>query len=174
MTNIKSIIKYHKMISHPEGGYYVEVFKNKHISHIYFLLEGHQYSHWHRITKNETLHFYSGSPLKIYTSEDGDTTIIEDIPSKFVTYPVIDKKKLKENAFNTNWGKNNSLNINPKNLIWKQSEGNKKSEQSLKAFLKSPLRGVSRKKKAENLVENLEENLVKKREVNPKNPKNNY
>ena len=25
MTNIKSIIKYHKMISHPEGGYYVEV-----------------------------------------------------------------------------------------------------------------------------------------------------
>ena len=83
-----------------------------------------------------------------YTSEDGDTTIIEDIPSKFVTYPVIDKKKLKENAFNTNWGKNTSLNLNPENLIWKQSEGNKKSEQSLKAFLKSPLRGVSRKKKS--------------------------
>ena len=72
MTDIKSIIKYHKMIPHPEGGYYAEVFKSKDVSHIYFLLEKHQYSHWHRITKNETLHFYSGSPLLIYTSKDGD------------------------------------------------------------------------------------------------------
>ena len=82
MTNIKSIIKYHKMISHPEGGYYVEVFKNKDMSHIYFLLEGHQHSHWHRITKNETLHFYSGSPLKIYTSENGDELQTNEIGSK--------------------------------------------------------------------------------------------
>ena len=82
MSNIKSIIKYHKMISHPEGGYYVEVFKNKDISHIYFLLEEHQHSHWHRITKNETLHFYSGSPLKIYTSEDGEEFQTNEIGSK--------------------------------------------------------------------------------------------
>jgi predicted cupin superfamily sugar epimerase len=59
------------MIPHPEGGHYVEVFKNKDVSHIYFLLEGHEHSHWHRITKNETVHFYSGDPLEIYTSEDG-------------------------------------------------------------------------------------------------------
>ena len=59
------------MIPHPEGGYYVEVFKNKDVSHIYFLLEANQHSHWHRITKNETLHFYLGSPLIIYTSKDG-------------------------------------------------------------------------------------------------------
>ncbi len=72
MTDIKSIIKHHKMIPHPEGGYYAEVFKSKDVSHIYFLLEKHQHSHWHRITKNETLHFYSGSPLLIYTSEDGE------------------------------------------------------------------------------------------------------
>ena len=82
MTDIKSIIKYHKMVSHPEGGYYVEVFKNKDISHIYFLLEKHQHSHWHRITKNETLHFYSGSPLKIYTSKDGNEFQINEIGSK--------------------------------------------------------------------------------------------
>ena len=82
MTNIKSIIKYHKMISHPEGGYYVELFKNKDMSHIYFLLEGYQHSHWHRITKNETLHFYSGSPLKIYTSEDGEEFQTNEIGSK--------------------------------------------------------------------------------------------
>ena len=82
MSIVNSIVDYHKMIPHPEGGYYVEVFKNKDISHIYFLLEKHQHSHWHRITKNETLHFYSGSPLKIYTSEDGDQFQTNEIGSK--------------------------------------------------------------------------------------------
>ena len=72
MDIVKSLIEYHKMIPHPEGGHYVEVFKNKDVSHIYFLLEGHEHSHWHRITKNETVHFYSGDPLEIYTSEDGE------------------------------------------------------------------------------------------------------
>ena len=71
MSIVKSLIEYHKMIPHPEGGHYVEVFKNKDVSHIYFLLEGHEHSHWHRITKNETVHFYSGDPLEIYTSKDG-------------------------------------------------------------------------------------------------------
>ena len=72
MSIVKSLIEYHKMIPHPEGGHYVEVFKNNDVSHIYFLLEGHEFSHWHRITKNETVHFYSGDPLEIYTSEDGE------------------------------------------------------------------------------------------------------
>ena len=72
MSIVKSLIDYHKMIPHPEGGHYVEVFKNKDVSHIYFLLEGHEHSHWHRITKNETVHFYSGDPLEIYTSKDGE------------------------------------------------------------------------------------------------------
>ena len=67
-----NLIKKLKMIIHPEGGHYVEVFKNKDVSHIYFLLEGHEHSHWHRITKNETVHFYSGDPLEIYTSKDGE------------------------------------------------------------------------------------------------------
>ena len=72
MSIVKSLVEYHKMIPHPEGGHYVEVFKNKDVSHIYFLLEGHEYSHWHKITKNETVHFYSGDPLEIYTSKDGE------------------------------------------------------------------------------------------------------
>jgi len=72
MDTIKSLIKSHKMIPHPEGGHYVEVYKNKDVSHIYYLLEGHEYSHWHRIKKNETIHFYSGDPLEIYTSKDGE------------------------------------------------------------------------------------------------------
>ena len=72
MSIVKSLVEYHKMIPHPEGGHYVEVFKNKDVSHIYFLLEGHEHSHWHRITKNETVHFYTGDPLEIYTSKDGE------------------------------------------------------------------------------------------------------
>ena len=82
MNIVKSLINQHKMIAHPEGGHYVEIFKNKHVSHIYFLLEQHEYSHWHRITKNETLHFYLGSPLLIYTSEDGTEFNTNEIGSK--------------------------------------------------------------------------------------------
>ena len=72
MEFVKSLIEQHKMIPHPEGGHYVEVFKNKDVSHIYFLLQGHEHSHWHRITKNETVLFYTGDPLEIYTSKDGE------------------------------------------------------------------------------------------------------
>ena len=82
MSIVKSLIEYHKMIPHPEGGHYVEVFKNKDVSHIYFLLEDHEHSHWHRITKNETVHFYSGDPLEIYTSEDGEEFETNQIGSK--------------------------------------------------------------------------------------------
>ena len=45
MSIIKSLIEYHNMEPHPEGGHYVEVFKNKDVSHIYFLLEEHEHSH---------------------------------------------------------------------------------------------------------------------------------
>ena len=82
MSIIESLIKFHKMIPHPEGGHYVEIFRNKDVTHIYFLLEKHEHSHWHRITKNETLHFYSGSPLKIFTSKDGEEFQINEIGSK--------------------------------------------------------------------------------------------
>ncbi|MFL2897659.1 MAG: cupin domain-containing protein [Candidatus Pelagibacter sp.] len=82
MSIVNTLIELYKMNPHPEGGYYAEVFKSKDISHIYFLLEEHQHSHWHRIAKNETLHFYSGSPLIIYTSEDGEEFQVNEIGSK--------------------------------------------------------------------------------------------
>ena len=59
------------MISHPEGGHYVEIFKNDNVSQIYYLLKKSEKSHWHRLTKNEILHFYSGDPLEVFTSNDG-------------------------------------------------------------------------------------------------------
>ena len=39
---IKSLIKDHNMEPHPEGGHYVEVFRNDNVTHIYFLLEEHE------------------------------------------------------------------------------------------------------------------------------------
>ena len=78
---IKSLIKDHNMEPHPEGGHYVEVFRNDNVTHIYFLLEEHEKSHWHRITKTETLHFYSGSPLNVYTSKDGVNFQVDEIGS---------------------------------------------------------------------------------------------
>ena len=45
-------------------------------------LQKNEWSHWHRLTKNETLHFYKGDPLIIYISKDGidysSVTIGED------------------------------------------------------------------------------------------------
>ena len=59
------------MVRHPEGGHYVEILKNENISQIYYLLKKNEKSHWHRIKKNEILHFYLGDPLEVYTSKDG-------------------------------------------------------------------------------------------------------
>ncbi len=66
-----NLIKKLNMISHPEGGHYVENFKNENVSQIYYLLKRNEKSHWHRLTKNEILHFYSGDPLEVFTSNDG-------------------------------------------------------------------------------------------------------
>ena len=75
MNNSNEIIKKLKMIPHPEGGYFVESFRDKSnaVSLIYYLLKKNQMSHWHRLTKNEILHFYQGDPLDISISCDGKT-----------------------------------------------------------------------------------------------------
>ena len=71
MSNAESIIKDLNLEPHPEGGHFVECFKTESISVIYYLLKKNEKSHWHRLNKNENLHFYKGDPLMIYLSEDG-------------------------------------------------------------------------------------------------------
>ena len=84
MTNPEDLIKKLNMVAHPEGGYFSESFRddNNNVSLIYYLLQKNEWSHWHRLTKNETLHFYKGDPLIIYISKDGidysSVTIGED------------------------------------------------------------------------------------------------
>ena len=71
-----------QMNKHPEGGWYVETFRDEHISAgksastaIYFLLTEAEVSHFHRIASAEMWHFYAGSPVLVHQlDENGYTT----------------------------------------------------------------------------------------------------
>ena len=74
MNNADKIIRKLEMIPHPEGGHFKESYRDKNISLIYYLLKKNEKSHWHRLKKNEILHFYDGDPLIVYLSKDGINT----------------------------------------------------------------------------------------------------
>jgi predicted cupin superfamily sugar epimerase len=89
MKNASYWVEKYAMLSHPEGGYYVETYRStEHIPHnalpsrfsgdrafstgIYFLLESPHFSAFHRIQADEMWHFYAGSALDIYCIFPGD------------------------------------------------------------------------------------------------------
>jgi hypothetical protein len=68
-----------KMIPHPEGGFYMEVFRSRieiyrksagdmkqACTSIYYLLQGTDYSGFHRIASDEIWYYHKGVPLFIY------------------------------------------------------------------------------------------------------------
>ncbi|UJW75150.1 cupin domain-containing protein [Rhizobium sp. SL42] len=70
------------MERHPEGGWYVQTFKDDHggarghSTAIYYLLEAGERSHWHRVRVRdaaEVWHYYAGAPLALSWSSDGRT-----------------------------------------------------------------------------------------------------
>ncbi|MBG6145683.1 cupin domain-containing protein [Roseibium album] len=69
-----------KMQPHPEGGYYVETFRDEVTDQegraastlIYFLLPEGVLSRWHKVDAVETWHWYAGAPLELSISPDGD------------------------------------------------------------------------------------------------------
>jgi len=70
----KAIIAELGMEPHPEGGYFVETFRDEGNAStaIYYLLEAGDYSHWHRVHgSNEVWHHYAGGPLALTVSENG-------------------------------------------------------------------------------------------------------
>ena len=83
MADSDKLIEQLKMNPHPEGGYYSESFRDRDnsVSLIYYLLKKEQRSHWHRLTKNEILHFYKGDPLSVHISADAKTTITKKLGS---------------------------------------------------------------------------------------------
>lgn len=84
-----------KMQLHPEGGWFKETYRSEEVvlgehlpnrfgdarhfsTAIYFLLEGKQFSAFHRIKSDEMWHFYYGGPLHVYViNEEGQLHIIK-------------------------------------------------------------------------------------------------
>lgn len=74
----REIIETLGMQPHPEGGWYVETFRDtaEHDGRacstaIYYLLEAGQRSHWHRVDAIEIWHWHAGAPLELGISTDG-------------------------------------------------------------------------------------------------------
>ena len=72
------IIDHLGMQPHPEGGHYVETFRDAPDHHgrgaltcIHFLLQAGEVSAWHRIDATEIWHFAAGDPLVMTLSADG-------------------------------------------------------------------------------------------------------
>ena len=70
-----------KMQRHPEGGWYVQSFRDEETpgeraasTAIYYLLPAGEVSHWHRVDAVEVWHWYGGAPLNLSISTDGKTT----------------------------------------------------------------------------------------------------
>ncbi len=75
------IIDLLSMQPHPEGGHFVETFRDANktgdgerssCTAIYYLLKAGETSAWHRVTDaSEIWHWYAGAPLALRTSPDG-------------------------------------------------------------------------------------------------------
>lgn len=81
MSRAREIIETLGMQPHPEGGWYVETWRDvdgpdgrARSTAIYYLLEAGQRSHWHRVDALEVWHWHAGSPLELGISEDGVTS----------------------------------------------------------------------------------------------------
>jgi len=74
------------LVPHPEGGYYRETYRSEFAiarealpsqfagprpvsTAIYFLLEGEDFSAFHRLRSDELWHFYAGSPITVHVIE---------------------------------------------------------------------------------------------------------
>ncbi len=83
------IVKLLEMQPHPEGGFYVETFRDETTDNsgrpastaIYFLLPEGITSRWHKVDAVETWHWYAGSPLELSISPDGNTLDIVTLGS---------------------------------------------------------------------------------------------
>lgn len=76
MSEADRIITQLGLQPHPEGGYYVETFRDDQggergsCTAIYYLLKAGERSHWHRVDAVEIWHWYAGAPLKLFISLD--------------------------------------------------------------------------------------------------------
>jgi predicted cupin superfamily sugar epimerase len=78
MQSAREIIDALGLARHPEGGWYRETWRAEAQdggraagTAIYYLLEGGDFSHWHRVDAAEIWHHYAGGPLSLTLSPNG-------------------------------------------------------------------------------------------------------
>jgi predicted cupin superfamily sugar epimerase len=82
-SDVKEIIKKLKLSKHIEGGYYKRTYQSSLTTDcpngarsintaIYYLLESHDFSCWHRLKSDEIWHYYAGSDLVIHQIDGKD------------------------------------------------------------------------------------------------------
>jgi predicted cupin superfamily sugar epimerase len=85
-ATVQELIAKLELQPHPEGGYFKETYRSEgnidgdpeapfpagrsYSTGIYFLLEGDDFSAFHRIRSDELWHFYEGGPLHIFVIDD--------------------------------------------------------------------------------------------------------
>ena len=77
MMTAAEIIAALRMQPHPEGGHFVETFRDpmtdaagrSRSTAIFFLLQAGERSHWHRVDAVEIWHWHAGAPLRLSTAE---------------------------------------------------------------------------------------------------------
>ncbi|MBW4888561.1 cupin domain-containing protein [Mucilaginibacter sp. HMF5004] len=85
-------IKHLQLQPHPEGGYYKEVFRSamdvvrttsqgvkQACTSIYYLLEGEDYSGFHRILSDEIWYFHKGVPLYIHAIDTEGNYVVHEL-----------------------------------------------------------------------------------------------
>jgi len=82
MSNVTAewLINELKLEPHSEGGWFRQTFIDMpedggraYSTLIYYLLEGTDYSRWHRVDASEVWHWYAGAPMRLTVSPDGLT-----------------------------------------------------------------------------------------------------
>lgn len=80
----REIIDRLALAPHPEGGWFRETWRadappgtRASGTAIFFLLEAHQTSTWHRVDAAEIWHWHAGAPLTLSISPDGTTTPVD-------------------------------------------------------------------------------------------------
>lgn len=78
METAREIVEALGLAPHPEGGWYRETWRapaepgaRAAGTAIYYLLEAHQFSHWHRVDASEIWLWHLGAPLALTLSSDG-------------------------------------------------------------------------------------------------------
>ncbi|MEM9805620.1 MAG: cupin domain-containing protein [Cyanobacteria bacterium P01_D01_bin.56] len=82
-------MQYSDLLEHPEGGRYLEVYRSDSqvaaedktrtaLTHIYFSLDPHEVSRFHRVSNDEVWNLYQGEGLYLY-QWDGQSQKIESI-----------------------------------------------------------------------------------------------